>query len=314
LVTYAQSFTLSNQGNVTVGTGSSITTWVNVNPQYGFTGSVNLTASGLPAGVTASFSPNPTNGSATLTLTASSSAPLGYSEVVVTGTYGSQSASTAFLVGTVAPSFTISVPGPISLGQGNSTNDYYVTINPQNGFSGGVTLSASNLPAGISASFSPDLVTGQSVMTITAGSTAAIGTNTMTVTGTSTGASGKLTATAAVGITVYQPTFQIQSSGATTIGQGSSSQINVYITPEYGFAGEVNLAISGLPSGVTASILPNPITSYSAVTLTASSSAALGTYTVTVTGTSGKQTQTTIFPVTVVAPSFTSELAKACSW
>jgi len=304
LVTYAQSFTLSNQGNVTVGTGSSITTTISVNPQYGFTGSVNLTASGLPAGVTASFSPSPTNGFATLTLTASSSAPLGYSEVVVTGTYGSQSASTAFLVGTVAPSFSVSISGPISVGQGNSTTTY-LAINPQNGFSGSVTLSASNLPAGVSASFSPDLATGQSLMTLTAASTAAVGTNTVIVTGTSTGASGKLTATTAVGIAVYQPTFQIQSSGATTIGQGSSSQISVSINPEYGFAGEVNLAISGLPSGVTASILPNPITSYSIVTLTASSSAALGTYSVTVTGISGKQAHTTTFPLTLVAPSFT---------
>ena len=303
LVTYAPSFTLSNQGNVTVGTGNSITTSIGVNPQYGFTGSVNLTASGLPAGVTASFSPNPTNGLANLTLTASSSAPLGYSQVVVTGTYGNQRASTAFLVGTGAPSFTVSIPGPASLGQGNSTTAY-VTINPQNGFSGGVTLSASNLPAGVSASFSPDLATGQSMMTITAGSTAVVGTNTLIVTGTSTGASGKLTATTAVGVTVYQPTFQIQGSGATTIGQGSSGQISVYINPEYGFAGEVNLAISGLPSGVTASILPNPITSNSTVMLTASSSAKPGTYTLTLTGTSGKQTQTTTLPLTVVAPSF----------
>jgi uncharacterized membrane protein len=304
LVTYAQSFTLSSQGNVTLGTGSSMTTSINVIPQFGFTGSVNLTASGLPAGVTASFSPNPTNGSATLTLTASSSAPLGYGNVVVTGTYGNLTASTSFLVGTVAPSFTVSVSGPFSLGQGNSSTGS-VTIYPQNGFSGGVTLSASNLPAGVSASFSPDLVTGQSVMTITAAGTAALGTNTLIVTGTSTGASGKLTATAQVGVTVYQPTFQIQSSGPTTIGQGSSSQINLYINPEYGFAGEVNLAVSGLPRGVTASILPNPITSSSTITLTASSSAALGNYTATITGTSGKQTQTTTFPLTVVAPSFT---------
>jgi uncharacterized membrane protein len=303
LVTYAQSFTLSNEGNVTVGTGSSITTSISVNPQYGFTGSVNLTAAGLPAGVTASFSPNPTNGLAILTLTASSTAPLAYSEVVVTGTYGNQSASTAFLVGTVAPGFAVSIQGPISLGQGNSTTAN-VTISPQNGFSGGVTLSASNLPAGVSASFSPDLVTGQSMMTITAGSTAAVGSDTLIVTGTSTGASGKLTATTAVGVMVYQPTFQIQSPGATTIGQGSSSPIYVSINSEYGFAGEVNLGLSGLPSGVTASFLPNPVTSSSTATLTASSSAAPGTYTVTVTGTSGKRTQTATFPLTIAAPSF----------
>jgi uncharacterized membrane protein len=303
VVTHAQSFTIGNQGNVLVGTGSSIATSIFVNPQYGFTGSVNLTASGLPAGVTASFSANPTNGSTVLTLTASSSAALGYSRIVVTGVYGSQSASTDFLLGTVAPGFTVSIPEAITLGQGSSSTAY-VTINPQNGFSGGVTLSASNLPAGVSASFSPDLVTGASIMTITAGSTAAAGAYTLIVTGTSTGASGKLTATAVASVTIHQPTFQIQSSG-TTIGQGSSSQVSVYIHPEYGFAGEVSLAISGLPSGVTASILPNPITSTSIITLTANSSAAQGTYTVTVAGTSGKLTQTTTFSLTVVAPSFT---------
>ena len=303
LVTHAQTFTLSNQGNVTLGAGSSITTAINVNPQFGFTGSVNLTASGVPAGVTASFSPNPTNGSATLTLTASNTAPLGYSDVIVTGTFGNQSASTAFLVGTVAPSFTVSTSGPLTVGQGNSTKAT-VTINPQNGFSGGVTLSAFNLPAGVSASFSPDLVTGQSVMTLTATATAAVGPSTVMVAGTSTGPSGKLTVITAVAVSVYQPTFQIQASGATTIGQGSSGQIGVYITPEYGFTGEVNLAVSGLPSGVTASILPNPITSNSTISLTASSSAVPGVYTVTVTGTSGKQTQTTTLPLTVAAPSF----------
>ena len=304
LVTHAQSFTLSNQGNVTLGRGSSTTTTVSVNPQYGFTGSATLTASGLPAGVTASFSPNPTNGSSTLTLSASSSAPLGYSQVFVTGTYGNQRASTAFLVGTVAPGFTVSIPEPISLGQGSSTN-VNVTINPQNGFSSGVTLSASSLPPGVSVSFSPDLVTSQSVMKISATSTAAVGPHTLIVTGTSTGASGKLTGNTAVGFTVYQPTFQIESSGGTTIGQGGSSQVNVSINPEYGFVGEVNLAVSGLPSGVTASILPNPISSNTTITLTASSSAAPGAYTVTLTGTSGKQTQTTIFALTVAAPSFT---------
>jgi uncharacterized membrane protein len=304
VVTYAQSFTLSNPGNITVGTGSSITASIGVLPQYGFTGSVNLTASGLPAGVTASFSPNPTNGTSTLTLTASSSASLSYGEVVVTGTYGNQSTSTAFLVRTVEPSFTVSVAQPIGLGQGSSASAY-VTIGPQNGFSGEVKLRASNLPAGVSASFSPDIVTGNSLMTITADSTAAVGTGTLIVTGTSTGASSNLTATTAAEIAVYQPSFQIQSSGATTIGRGSSGQINVYILPQYGFAGEINLGISGLPSGVTASILPNPITSNTTIALTANASVPLGTYTVTITGTSGKQTQSTTFPLTVVAPSFT---------
>jgi len=65
---------------------------VTVTPLYGFTGTVALSISGLPAGVTATISPNPinTSGSATLTLTAaySTSTFIGQSTVTVTGTSG----------------------------------------------------------------------------------------------------------------------------------------------------------------------------------------------------------------------------------
>jgi len=74
------------------GNGADTITVTDVN---GFTGSVTLTGSGLPAGVTAAFSANPTGGSSVLTLTASSSATAGTSTVTITGTSGSVIASTA---------------------------------------------------------------------------------------------------------------------------------------------------------------------------------------------------------------------------
>jgi len=55
----------------------------------GFSGSVSLSASGLPAGVTASFSPSSTTTTSTLTLTASSTATTGTATVTITGTSGS---------------------------------------------------------------------------------------------------------------------------------------------------------------------------------------------------------------------------------
>ena len=55
----------------------------------GFTGSVSLTASGLPTGVTASFNPTSTTSTSTLTLTVSASAVAGNSTVTVTGVSGS---------------------------------------------------------------------------------------------------------------------------------------------------------------------------------------------------------------------------------
>src|SRR6266566_9000680 len=64
------------------------TSTITVTPQYGFTGTVSLSASGQPSGVTASFGTNPATASSTLTLTASSTATTGTFSVVVTGTSG----------------------------------------------------------------------------------------------------------------------------------------------------------------------------------------------------------------------------------
>ncbi len=74
-----------------------------MNPQYGFTGKVNLSVSGLPSGVTASFAPNPTTGFSTLTLTAGNSVPLGTSTLTITGASGNQTATTTLALAVYTP-------------------------------------------------------------------------------------------------------------------------------------------------------------------------------------------------------------------
>jgi hypothetical protein len=69
----APNYTLSaSPTGLTITQGSNGTSAISVTPQNGFSGSVSLSASGLPSGVTASFSPNPTTTTSTLTLTAGS--------------------------------------------------------------------------------------------------------------------------------------------------------------------------------------------------------------------------------------------------
>ena len=68
---------------------------ISVFPRNGFTGSVSMTASGLPAGVTASFSPAGTAEGSTMTLTAASSANPTSSTITVTGVSGNLSHSVA---------------------------------------------------------------------------------------------------------------------------------------------------------------------------------------------------------------------------
>jgi VCBS repeat-containing protein len=97
-----------------------------------------------------------------------------------------------------APDFTLSAsPGSLSLLQGASGTSA-VTITPQNGFGGSVSFSASGLPTGVTASFSPNPATATSTLTLAAGGTATTGTATVTITGTS----GSLTRTTTIALTV----------------------------------------------------------------------------------------------------------------
>jgi hypothetical protein len=76
---------------VSVAQGGAGTTTITVAPSGGFTGAVALTASGLPAGVTASFSPATTTNTSTLALAAAATATAGAGSVTVTGASGSLS-------------------------------------------------------------------------------------------------------------------------------------------------------------------------------------------------------------------------------
>ncbi|MGA2353538.1 MAG: alkaline phosphatase family protein [Terriglobales bacterium] len=86
------SFTLSAAPGVTVVPGGpAVTTTITVDPANGFSGSVSLSASGVPTGVTASFTPTSTSSTSALTLTAAANAPIGGSTVTVTGVSGTLS-------------------------------------------------------------------------------------------------------------------------------------------------------------------------------------------------------------------------------
>ena len=85
-----------------------------------------------------------------------------------------------------------------------------------------------------------------------------------------------------------------------SVRQGSSSTNAVAVVPGNGFAGTVNLTITGLPSGVTGSFNPAGATRASMLTLTASPTATLGTFLAVITGKSGLLTHTNRVFVTVV--------------
>src|SRR5262249_48895349 len=107
-----------------VNQGSSGTSTITVNPLNGFTGSVSLSASGLPSGVTATFNPQSTTTASTLTLTASSTAATGTFTVTVTGTSGSLTHTTTISL-TVASSGLPAAPSNLTATAGKKA----VTVN-----------------------------------------------------------------------------------------------------------------------------------------------------------------------------------------
>jgi len=201
-----QGFALSaSPSSLTLIQGASGTSTITVTPQGGFSGSVSLSASGLPSGVTAVFNPTSTNGTSTLTLSASSTAPVGTANVTITGNSGSLMNTVVIsLAVNSSQTFSLGVsPNTLSILQGTSGTST-VAVTAQNGFTGSVSLSASGLPAGVKATFGPTSVTGtgSSTLTLAAGSAATTGTAVVTITGTSSNASGSLTKTTTLTLTV----------------------------------------------------------------------------------------------------------------
>ena len=288
----------ASPSSVSILQGSSGSTTISINPLNGFSGSVNLTASGLPSGVVATFGANPATASSVLTLSAAGTAATGTFTVTVTGTSGSLTSTTTFSL-TVNPqgNFALSAsPSSLTIVQGASSTSS-IAVNALNSFNGSVSLAASGLPAGVTAAFNPASTTGASTLTLTASSSATTGPATVTITGTA----GNLTSSTTLSLTVNPPpNFTLSASpNALTITQGSSGASTITVNPLNGFNGSVALSASGLPNGVTPSFSPASTTGTSALTLTASSTATTGTVTVTVTGTSGVLTKTTTISLTI---------------
>ena len=278
--------------------GSGLTT-VSINPANGFSGSVNLTASGLPSGVTATFGTNPATSTSQVTFSATSGAATGVFNVSVTGISGTLSNKVTIAV-TVNPAgdYTLAAsPSSLRVVQG-AKGTSTITVNPLNGFNGSVSLSATGLPSGVTAGFNPTSTTGASTLTLTASSKAALGTFSITITGNSSG----LSHSTSVSLTVAAPpNFAISASpNSLSLARGGKVPSTVSITPQNGFAGAVSLSAAGLPRGVTASFNPSSTTGASTLTLSATSKATSGTFTIRINGTSGSLTQTATISLTVL--------------
>ncbi|MGN6521350.1 MAG: proprotein convertase P-domain-containing protein, partial [Dokdonella sp.] len=118
-----------------------------------------------------------------------------------------------------APDFTLAIVEASQSICAPASTTYTIQVGSQMGFSNAVTLAASGLPAGVSASFSvnPVVPGGSSIMTLTANGSAVSGTSTITVNGTATSSPGH-SATSQLVITTGAPT----AATPTTPANGAS--------------------------------------------------------------------------------------------
>jgi uncharacterized membrane protein len=129
-------------------------------------------------------------------------------------------------------------PSSLSVTEGSSGSST-ISTTVSGGFSSAITLSASGLPAGVTASFNPGSIvapgSGSSTLTFTANSTATTGTASVTV----TASGGGVTHTATVSLTINtaaMPNFSVSSSPASlSIVQGTSGSSTISTTVSGGF-------------------------------------------------------------------------------
>jgi hypothetical protein len=112
-------FSLSaSPATLSVAQGASGTSTITITPTNGFAGTVSLTASGAPTGVTATLSPASATTSSTLTLAVASTAVAGTSTITITGTSGT-------LTHTTTVALTVSTGGTVTVTPVVNTNSPY---------------------------------------------------------------------------------------------------------------------------------------------------------------------------------------------
>lgn len=295
--------------------GSTATTTVNLTRGGGFTGNVDLTAEGLPTGVTASFAPASLTGStasSVLTLTAASTVTASTANVVVrakgTGVTDATAPIALTVVAATPQSFTQALsPTTVSLAQGGTAT---TTLNftRAGGFAGAIGIATSGAPAGLTVTPASTSVTGNSVaLNVAATAAVAAGTYNVTITSTGTGVTTQ-TSTLPVTVTAAQPagSYTIALSPTTvtlpatgTAGTGTAT-LNLTRT---NFTDAVTVAVTGAPTGLTVTPASTSVTGTSVVLNIASTTGlAAGTYPVTITtSVAGQTNQTATLNITVPA-------------
>ena len=287
--------------------GKTTTLPVSVVTSGAFSGAVTLAVTDLPSGVTAAwstnnFSPGAATTTSTLTITASASATLGTVPVTITATGDSLSGQTPLYLSVAAPpSVQLSLSATTLSMNSTASQTLIAKVTLAGGVSptlpAGAAFSVTGLPTGVTASWSaPALVSGlvQSTLTLTGSGTARISSQSLSITAAITNATDKIvynsTQTATLAVTMTPALTVTPASSSLTVQQGATATNVISIATGGSFSTPVTLALTGLPSGVTATWSSSSVTptgangaATSTLTLTASSTVTVATAPLTIT-------------------------------
>ena len=300
--------TVANSGITVPQFGAAQSESVQVNPSDGFSGTVDITIQGLPAGVNlnsassvqVSVSQGNSNG-AVFVFLGTSGAVAGSYPIILTGTSGSLTNSVSFtLTVTSTPDFSLRIGSPtLIVTQNCGGPSQSVEVVPVNGFMANVDLTVQGVPDGITVSPNGTIQVSPSeglpVMTnirFTGSPAVAFGSYTITITASSGGLTHSITFT----LTVPPPDFSlsVESPVVTVQQQGAINGQLFPVNPQNCFTAPVDITMQGFPAGVTLSpagvvqiSTPLGISVSAFVAFDASASVAVGSYPITLTGTGG---------------------------
>jgi hypothetical protein len=197
------------------------------------TAPIAFTVTGVPAHVTATFSPLSTSGNTTtLTITPDSSAAAGSASLVIKGTSGSVVATTQVALTVTRPpppSFTLAVsPDNLNVSAGLS-GAFTVTITRTN-LTAPIGFTVTGVPAHTTATYAPVATSGNSTtLTITTASNTPLGSYSLVVKGTS----GAITASAIAHLTLSAgqgKAFTIAGAVDRALSPGVTGYLNLALT------------------------------------------------------------------------------------
>jgi hypothetical protein len=295
--------------SLTLSQGGTGTVTVTLTRGGGFEEAVTVSVEGVPSGVTASVSPGSLTGEttqATVTVTVGNSVAEGSYPITVRASAGGIGAATTqyTLVVTAAPvsSYTLTATAASAAPGGSGTS----TIGIQRiNFTGNVSLTLDNPPAGITGTFNPASTTGNSsTATINVAGTVAPGTHTLTIKGTATGMADKTTT---VALTVGAAgSFTIEASPPTITMAPGENRVSTITIVRTTLTAAVALSLVNPPTGITGTFTPPTLTGSaltSSLQVSAAGTVAPGPYTLTVQGVAESVTQTTTIALTVAGAS-----------